>query len=128
MALLLDTHAVIWWLEGHARLSPRARDLIENPPAPIRVSAASAWEIATKARLGKLPSMVPYAGRLLEVLQSQKFEPLDVSVRHADRAGALSGPLRDPFDRMLIAQAQLEGLNLISNEKVFDRYGVTRVW
>jgi PIN domain nuclease of toxin-antitoxin system len=126
--LLLDTHAIIWWLEGNARLSSRVRAMIETPPDTILASAASAWEIATKVRLGKLPNMTAYAGRLAEILQSQRFGPLDVSVRHADRAGALPGPLRDPFDRMLIAQAQLEGLTLVSNERVFDRYGINRVW
>lgn len=128
MRILLDTHAIVWWLEGNTRLSSRVRTMIEKPSGDIFVSAASAWEIATKVRLKKLPGMLPYVGRLAEVFQTQGFVGLPVSTRHADHAGTLPGPHRDPFDRMLIAQAQLESIALVSNEKVFDIYGVKRLW
>ncbi len=128
MRILLDTHAIVWWLEGNTRLSLRARSLIEKPSGDIFVSAASSWEIAIKAKLKKLPSMLPYAGRLAQIFQTQGFVEMPMSVRHADHAGSLPGHHRDPFDRMLIAQAQLESLTLVSNEKIFDTYGISRLW
>jgi len=94
----------------------------------VFVSAASAWEIATKHRLGKLDRVGPLLDDLLGYLDDQSFRDLAISVRHAQRAGALPGPHRDPFDRMLVAQAQIEGLTLVSNEALFDRYGVRRLW
>ena len=92
------------------------------------VSAASAWEIATKHLLGKPDRVGPLYDDLLGYLDDQSFGDLAISVRHAQRAGALPGPHRDPFDRMLVAQAQIEGLTLVSNEALFDRYGVRRLW
>ncbi len=128
MRLLLDTHALLWWLEGDERLSRAARDAIGDETHPVLVSAASAWEIATKVRLGKLPGAIEVAERMAEVLAMQGFAELAISIDHARRAGLLPGPHRDPFDRMLIAQAQAENLILVSNETVFDRYGVRRLW
>ena len=93
MRILLDTHALLWWLDGDVRLSRRARAAIGDVRTTCLVSAASAWEITTKARLGKLP-----------------------------------GAHRDPFDRMLIAQSQAENLPLVSNDAVFDTYGIVRIW
>ena len=92
------------------------------------VSAASAWEIATKHRLGKLPDVGRLAEELAEYIEDQAFTELGVSVAHAQRAAALPPIHRDPFDRMLIAQAQIENLVLVSSEKLFDRYGVRRWW
>ena len=128
MRLLLDTHALLWWLDGDERLSLAARDAIGDETNPVLVSAASAWEIAAKVRLGKLPGAVEVAERISEVLAMQGFTALAISVDHARRAGLLPGPQRDPFDRMLIAQAQAENLILVSNETLFDRYGVRRLW
>jgi PIN domain nuclease of toxin-antitoxin system len=93
----------------------------------VFVSAASAWEISTKHRLGKLDASA-LVGKMGSVLASQSFETLDITLDHAERAGSLPGEHRDPFDRMLIAQAQAENLTLVSSETVFDSYGVTRVW
>jgi len=126
--LLLDTHTLIWWASGDARLSSAARRALGDETNTVLVSAATAWEIATKHRLGKLESAGPLLDRLLDYLADQGFVELAVSIRHAHRAGALPGPHRDPFDRMLLAQAQVEGLSLVSNESVFDRYGVDRLW
>lgn len=127
MRLLLDTHALLWFLAGDERVRAAVRAQIAAPDADIYVSAASAWEVTTKARLGKLD-----AGSLAEdfaaEIQRQGFLPLAVTMEHAQRAGSLPGPHRDPFDRMLIAQAQAEHLRLVSNEAVFNRYGVVRVW
>ena len=128
MRVLLDTHTFLWWLDGDRRLSRRARNLIADDDHTVLVSAASAWEIATKVRLGKLPGAIEVAAELPAILRQQNFEPLPITVVHALRAGNLPGPHRDPFDRMLIAQAQDEDLALVSNERVFDAYGVRRVW
>jgi PIN domain nuclease of toxin-antitoxin system len=127
MRLLLDTHALLWWLAGDDRLTRAARSGIQNAHNTVLVSAASAWEIATKHRLGKLDASA-IADGLGPVLASQSFEPLDITLEHAERAGALAGEHRDPFDRMLIAQAQAERLTLVSNELAFDGYGIARIW
>jgi PIN domain nuclease of toxin-antitoxin system len=126
--LLLDTHAFLWWLAGHPSLSKRARTEIDSSGSDVFVSAASAWEIATKYRLGKLPEADLVALDVASTIESQQFTPLAVSIRHGQAAGALPGSHRDPFDRMLIAQAMLEDLTLVSNERAFDVYGVKRLW
>jgi len=125
--LLLDTHALLWWLAGDRRLSAAARRAIENDDNVIFVSAASAWEISTKHRLGKLDASA-IAGRLGALIASQGFEPLNMTVNHAERAGMLPGEHRDPFDRMLAAQAQAGDLTLLTNDEVFGGYGVRTRW
>lgn len=128
MQLLLDTHALLWWLAGDAKqLSRRARAAIGNEDNTIYVSAASAWEISTRQRLGKLDAGI-LSGRMSKVIARQAFMILDITMDHAERAGGLPGTHKDPFDRMLIAQAQAENLALVSNESVFDAYAVTRIW
>jgi PIN domain nuclease of toxin-antitoxin system len=92
------------------------------------VSVASAWEITTKVRLGKLRGGEPLVSDFAGVLQREAFHSLPISLDHAVRAGLLPGPHRDPFDRMLIAQAQVENAGLVSNEAIFDSYAVRRVW
>ena len=128
MRLLLDTHALLWWLDGDRRLSRKARAAIGDEDNALFVSAASAWEIATKARLGKLPGAVAVAEDVVGSVSAQGFSSLDITVLHAQRAGRLPGAHRDPFDRLLIAQAQLEDLTLVSKDEVFDAYGVMRLW
>lgn len=128
MRLLLDTHTLLWWLDGDARLSRRARAAIGDARTTCLVSAASAWEITTKARLGKLPGALEVAADVVGCLRSQQFTPLDITMDHAQRAGSLPGAHRDPFDRMLVAQAQAENLPLVSNDAVFDAYGIVRIW
>lgn len=128
MRLLLDTHALLWWSTDDVALSRRAYDAIRDNEAGVYVSAASAWEIATKSRLGKLPGSERLASELATYLDSQGFVALAVTLAHGVRAGALPGPHKDPFDRMLIAQAHAEQLTLVSNETAFDRYGVARLW
>jgi PIN domain nuclease of toxin-antitoxin system len=125
--VLLDTHTLLWWLDGDRRLSRRARNVIAADNS-VLVSAASAWEISTKVRLGKLPGATEVAAELGAILRQQDFEPLPIAIVHALRAGHLPGPHRDPFDRMLIAQAQAEDLALVSNERIFDAYGLRRIW
>jgi len=126
--LLLDTHAFLWWLAGHSSLPVRVRAEIDTSGSDVFVSAASAWEIATKYRLGKLPQAELVASDVLLNVESQQFTPLPISVKHGQLAGALPGHHRDPFDRMLIAQAITEDLVLVSNERAFDAYGVRRLW
>ena len=128
MRLLLDTHALLWWLAGDSQLSTTARAAIEDEDNPIYVSAASAWEVATKHRIGKLPQAGPLATDFALQVSRQGFIGLDITLEHGQRAGGLPGPHRDPFDRMLVAQAQAENLALVSNEQIFDQYGVVRVW
>ena len=128
MRLLLDTHAFLWWLDGDRRLPTRVRAILGESSNEVLVSAASVWEIATKARLGKLPHAMDVAADVLACIDSQGFVPLPITVHHAQRAGSLTGDHRDPFDRMLIVQAQAEGVPIASNETIFDRFGVTRLW
>ena len=128
MRLLLDTHTLLWWLDGDRRLSRRARTAIADEGNQIFVSAASAWELSTKARLGKLAGALDVATDVAGCLASQGFHELPISVPHAQRAGNLRIDHRDPFDRMLIAQGQIEDLPIVTNETLFDRFGVERVW
>jgi PIN domain nuclease of toxin-antitoxin system len=104
--LLLDTHALLWWLSANAALGRRAHAAIASTSNTVLVSAASAWEIATKSRLGKLPGGADLAADFAGHLQQEGFEALPISIEHAARAGLLAGPQKDPFDRMVIAQAQ----------------------
>ncbi len=128
MRILLDTHAFLWWLAGNPRLVETARQAIAADENDILVSAASAWEIATKHRLGKLPEADALAGDVRGGIAGQGFDELPITVADAERAGRLPGPHRDPFDRMLIAQALARDLAIVSNEEAFDRYGVRRLW
>ena len=128
MRLLLDTHAFLWWFEGNLQLSINAQDAIKSEDNNVSVSAATAWEIATKYRLGKLPEAEELAHDIPGYMVNQNFAELPISIEHAIRAGSLPGPHSDPFDRMLIAQAILDDLVLVSNETAFDRYGIQRLW
>lgn len=127
-AYLLDTHALLWWLDGDKRLTRKTRALMGSEANEILVSAASVWEITTKARIGKLPGALEVAASVPACVVSQGFVVLPISLEHAQVAGTLPGPHRDPFDRMLIAQAQAERVPIISIDTAFDGYGVTRVW
>jgi PIN domain nuclease of toxin-antitoxin system len=117
--LLLDTHAVLWWLAG-ARLEERAEEAIRDPATRAAVSAASVWETAIKTSLGKLRSPAPFA----EAVLTAGFEALPVTFEHAQQVRELPPHHRDPFDRMLVAQAQLEGLTIVTRDPIFDAYGV----
>ena len=128
MRYLLDTHALLWWLSDDPSLTDPARKVIARSSNNILVSAASAWEIATKVRLGRLTSATDLARDFGGYLANESFEPLVITVQHATRAGLLPGPHKDPFDRMLVAQAQAEELAVISSDSVFDGYGVERIW
>ena len=125
MKLLLDTHALLWTITGDLRLSRKAAVALHQPEAEIFVSAAYIWEITTKFRLGKLPE----AGVLVydfDSLRRLGFLDLPITIEHAQRAGLLPGNHKGPFDRLLIAQAQAENIVFISNEQLFDDYGIRR--
>jgi PIN domain nuclease of toxin-antitoxin system len=125
---LLDTHALLWWLADDAALTRAARRIIADTKNTIVVSAASAWEIAIKVRLGKLPTAASLTADFAGILGREGFELLSISAEHAIRAGLLPGTHKDPFDRMLIAQAQAENLPILSNEAAFDAFGIRRLW
>lgn len=126
--LLLDTHALLWWLDGDSRLPLKIRRLIQSDTNDIFVSAATVWEITTKARLGKLSGAADVAADVPACIDSQGFRGLAISIAHAQAAGSLPGPHRDPFDRMLVAQAHAERCPIVSLDTVFDAYGVARIW
>lgn len=128
MRALLDTHTLIWWLSQDSALPVSARRIIADMRNTLIVSAASAWEISMKYNLGKLPGAGSLVSDLGAQMEREGFELLSISAEHAIRAGLLPGPHRDPFDRMLIAQAQSENMPIVSNERAFDAYGVRRLW
>ncbi|WP_419943354.1 type II toxin-antitoxin system VapC family toxin [Candidatus Palauibacter sp.] len=128
MRLLLDTHAFLWWLGDSSHLSGKARLLIGDETNRVVISAATAWEIATKYRIGKLPGCEAVALDIAGHMAAQGFDELPITVADAARAGRLPGPHRDPFDRILAAQALARGLPIVSTDGVFDRYGLDRLW
>ena len=128
MRLLLDTHALLWWLAGDLRLPMAARAAIDAPGADVLVSAVSLFEIATKHRLGKLPLEPAVAADLAGTVVDHGFAHLPLDPRGAELAGRLPGPHRDPFDRLLVAQAITADLALVSDEAGFDACGVRRLW
>ncbi len=128
MKALLDTHALLWWWTDDPLLSATARSFIQNQDNTILVSAASAWEIATKHRLGKLESAAEAVSRFHELATLDAFEHLPVTSLHALRAGTLEVDHRDPFDRMLAAQCELEGVPLITCDAAFAGFRVRTMW
>lgn len=128
MKLLLDTHALLWWVLDSKELSRKARRALSDVNNDVYVSAATAWEVATKFRIGKLPDADQLAHSFSDTLQRLGFLELPISIEHAERAGLMRIKHKDPFDRMLIAQSQAEGLVLVSNEEVFDTFNVQRLW
>jgi len=118
--LLLDTHALLWWALDDPKLSAAARDVIADPGSRVSVSAASMWEISTKSARGRLP----VKGDLRGILARQPIHPLPITADHAWAAGQLPLHHRDPFDRILVAQAQLEGLTIVTRDPDIVRYQV----
>ena len=128
MNYLLDTHVYLWWLSGDKRLPKAVQLEIFNNKDNVYVSAASIWEIATKYRIGKLPSAKGIISDIVRFIPLQGFKPLSISVEDSLRAGLLTSNHRDPFDRMLIAQAQNRNLVLVSNENYFQQFDVRILW
>lgn len=124
MKLLLDTHALLWWREGSRKLGPRTRAIIETEAASVHVSAASAWELAIKYRLGKLKTREPIDRWLPAALESSGFLTLNVTLLHAIHVGTLPDHHADPFDRLLVAQAVLDELTIVTSDAAFESYDV----
>jgi len=135
-SLLLDTHALLWWLVEPEKLSALAHAAINDPVASIFVSAATGWELATKVRLGKLPGAEQLLQDLPSLLQHQGFQPLAVQLHHGVHAGSYQQAHRDPhrcaedcvFDRLLAAQAELEGLQLVSLDPALATFPCRLLW
>ncbi|MCC5622798.1 type II toxin-antitoxin system VapC family toxin [Nostoc sp. CHAB 5715] len=120
MSYLIDTHILLWWLFDDPKLHTDCRDIIRNPDHRIIVSSASAWEIATKYRIGKLPEAKQLVEQYSQILHQAKFIELAITTAHALRAGSLPIAHRDPFDRMIMSQAELESLLVITYDKAFQ--------
>jgi len=128
MRLLLDTHAFLWWVDDAPQLSRRAREAIASAENECLVSLASCWEMAIKASLGKLDLPAPMERFIPEQLAINRFQRLDIDFRHVVRTAAMPFHHRDPFDRLLAAQALEEELTLVTGDPVFRKYKVRRLW
>ena len=128
MKLLLDTHAFIWAMRAPDHLSERAASAIVNVENDVLVSAVTAWEVATKHRIGKLPGGGIIVASIGGAIESLDAEELPIMVRHGLLAGSLPVEHRDPFDRMLAAQAMIEGAALVSTDRAFADFPVTVLW
>jgi PIN domain nuclease of toxin-antitoxin system len=128
MRLLLDSHAFYWWDEGAPQLSEAAKDAIADPANDKFVSAATAWEVAIKLASGKEPGLLRIVTDTASIMAAHGFIELPVTIRHAQVAGKLPPHHKDPFDRMLVAQALVEGMRIVSCDTIMDQYAVTRLW
>ena len=128
MRYLLDTHALLWWFTDDQRLSKPAKDALADEANEILVSAASAWEIATKQRLGKLNEAPEATSRFAELVTADGFVHLSVTYLHSLRAGSYEFSHRDPFDRMLAAQSELDSLLLVTCDPAFKAFPCTTFW
>ena len=126
--LLLDTQALMWCLADDPALSVRARQAVLEPSAEVHVSAASAWEIATKVRLGRLPEFAAVAIDLDALVNRADYRLMPISFRHGQRAGSYHSPISDPFDRMLAAQAEIESLTLVTADSAFEQFPIATLW
>ena len=128
MRVLLDTHALVWMLDANPRLSTRAAVVIDDPATDLLVSAVSGYEIGLKNTAGKFPEATSLAAAFERQIARAGCRSLPVTLAHAVAAGKLDLAHRDPFDRLLAAQALVEGVPLVSNDEAFDRFGIDRVW
>jgi PIN domain nuclease of toxin-antitoxin system len=125
--VLLDTHVVVWWLEDGSRLSKRAAGILGNLENTVLLSAAVGWELAIKVNLGKFKPASILDG-MDRLMKQQAFSELPITLEMAVRAGLLPTYHNDPFDRMLVAQAQSLNIPILSADAVLDRYDVKRLW
>jgi PIN domain nuclease of toxin-antitoxin system len=126
--ILFDSHALFWFLDGDPRFSSIARAVLTEEDAVGCVSAVTPWEIANEVRIGRWPEAANVVESFFEMLTQNAFEPVPISLEHARLAGLLPGPHRDPFDRMLAAQAQIEEIPLVTADRVFQAFGVRTLW
>lgn len=120
---ILDTHVFLWWLFNDTRLSYTAREIIQDSANDLLISAASAWEIATKHRIGKLPEAESVVHDLPSYLRRSCIQPLDITIEDSLLAGSMNHAHRDPFDRMIIAQGKIRNLPVITNDPIFQQSG-----
>ena len=128
MRVLLDTHAFLWWIADDDRLGANARETIGSADNEVFMSAASVWEIVTKTRLGRLPIPRPIEDFIASQLEANAFQPLAITIRHALELDGLPDLHRDPFDRMLVAQALAEEMPLVTGDQAVRAYPVTTIW
>lgn len=128
MRLLIDTHTFLWWVEGDRALPAKARKAIADPENECLLSLASVWELTIKAELGKLRLALPVSRYVTEHVAANGFRLLDIGLKHIARLEGLAFHHRDPFDRLLIAQALTEGVPVVTADPLFRQYGVKRVW
>jgi PIN domain nuclease of toxin-antitoxin system len=127
MDVLLDTHVLFWWFSDTIRLSKRASSIIANPDNTVLISAATAWELAIKVNLGKIDAL-SLVVELSRYTEQEGFTELPISIEQASRAGLLPSHHRDPFDRLLVAQAQSLHVPILSADRILDRYDIKRLW
>jgi len=128
MRMLVDTHALIWYVDQDHLLTPVAHAAITDPANDLLLSAATVWELAIKVGQGKLSLSLPYRQWMDKAIADLGLILLPVTVEYADRQAALPYHHKDPFDRLIIAQALVEGMRVVSADAIFDTYGITRIW
>ena len=128
MRLLLDTHTLIWWTQDLSKLPQRVQDLMIDPANQVFVSAVTPWEIAIKVRTGKLTFDAQFLANFDNRIRALAFEPLPITIAHGVASGALPGRHKDPFDRMLVAQAQVEQLTIITRDPAITALGAVVTW
>ena len=128
MKLLLDTHTFLWWIRDDDSLGAKARKAIATEHNQCFVSMASCWEMAIKKSLGKLEIPEPISGFVSEQVAANRFSILPIDLRHVSHLSRLAFHHRDPFDRLLAAQASEEDMSIVSADPIFQRYGIERIW
>jgi PIN domain nuclease of toxin-antitoxin system len=128
MRLLIDSHALIWYVDQHQHLSPASHAAISDSRNDLLLSAGSIWEIAIKIGLGKLVLTQPYSLWMSQVLNDLTLTVLPITVEYADAQAGLPKHHSDPFDRLIVAQALIEGVSIVSADANIDAYGITRIW
>lgn len=128
MRFLIDTHTLVWSVEDQAKLSASAMAAMQNPANDLLLSAATIWELAIKVGQGKISLSLPYRQWMETAITDLELEILPVTVEYAERQSVLPPHHKDPFDRLLIAQAQIEAIPIVSADTAFDSYGITRIW
>lgn len=128
MRLLLDTHAVLWYVDREQLLSPASHAAITDPANDLVVSAGSVWEMAIKVGLGKLTLSSAFRPWVIQALADLRAALLPITVEHAEAQATLAKHHGDPFDRLLVAQSMVEGIPIVSGDSILDRYGISRIW
>ncbi|MBI3836527.1 MAG: type II toxin-antitoxin system VapC family toxin [Planctomycetia bacterium] len=128
MRILLDSHALIWAVDDPSKLGRQADAALRDPGNEVLVSAGTAWELSIKIGLGKLTLSLPFRQWIARAMTDLGVSLLPTTVEHADEQSRLPKHHGDPFDRLLVAQAHVEGLTIVCSDAIFDQYGVPRVW